>query len=295
MKYIYKITLVFCVFLVQCTWAQQDPQRTFYKFNMNLINPAFAGTADSSELSLSMRSQWASVEGAPQSQSVFFSAPVGNKVGLGVSILNDKTFIENQTWLAIDFSYHLTLKENLDLFFGLKTGANSYGANTAGLVTYGIGQDASLANFESRFNYNIGIGFYLRHNNYFLSLSAPRLLTPNRLKLQNGNAFVSVDKRHLYLAGGYDFQLKENMQLETSSIVRYVNATPLSVEVTSIFNFNYRFKFGASYRYNAAVSGLMLFEISSGCTLGYAYETATQNAINALDNSSHELFMRLVL
>ena len=34
---------------------------------------------------------------APETQSFFFSKPMGSKVGLGVSVVNDRTFIENQT------------------------------------------------------------------------------------------------------------------------------------------------------------------------------------------------------
>ena len=32
--------------------AQQDPNFTLYNFNMNIINPAYAGTKDSPELNL---------------------------------------------------------------------------------------------------------------------------------------------------------------------------------------------------------------------------------------------------
>lgn len=295
MKVIYRITLI--PFLISCLLsnAQQDPQYAFYRYNMNLFNPAFAGSGEGGEFVLGLRSQWAGVQGAPESQSALFSTPMGNKVGLGVSILNDQTFIENQTWAAVDFSYRLRLNDSYELFMGLKASGQNYSANTAGLTTYGVGQDGTLSDFNSRFTPNVGVGFYLKHATHFISLSAPKLLTPDRLQEQDGEAFLSMDRRHVYLAGGYDFILSKTLTLQASSMFRYVDASPISFDLTTIIDIGQKFKVGASYRYDAALSGLFLFNISPKFNVGYAYEAALQNSISAVDNSSHELFMRLAL
>lgn len=95
MKLVYKIILVLGLFAVTNLEAQQDPNYSFYGYNMNLINPAFAGTEEKTNVGLNMRSQWAGVKGAPQTQSIFFGTPTTNKLGIGVSIINDKTFIES--------------------------------------------------------------------------------------------------------------------------------------------------------------------------------------------------------
>ncbi|MBA4746883.1 MAG: type IX secretion system membrane protein PorP/SprF [Muricauda sp.] len=273
--------------------AQQDPNYTFYRYNMNIYNPAFAGSSEAAEFSLGIRSQWAGIEGAPESQSAIFGMPVGKNVGLGVSILNDKTFIEQQTWMAIDVSYNIQLDEEHTLYFGIKGSANSYDANTQGLVTYGVGQDGALVDYDSRFTPNVGAGVYLKHDRYFASLSAPKLLTPERLKERDGNAYLGVDSMHAYLSGGYTFLLGKTLDLKTMGMLRYVDASPISVEVTGILDFGERFEFGASYRYDESISGLFLFNISNGFNLGYAYETSIQNPIDGLDNNTHELFMRL--
>lgn len=275
--------------------AQQDPNHTFYRYNMNIYNPAYAGSADAAELTLGLRSQWASVQGAPESLSAIFGMPVGKNVGLGVSILNDRTFIERQTWLAIDVSYRVQLTENTDLYLGIKGSANSYDANTQGLITYGVGQDGSLMDYESRFTPNVGVGAYLKGLNYFISLSAPKLLSPERLQERNGSAFLGEDRLHTYLSGGYDFILGKGLDLKTMTMLRYERSSPLSVELTGILVFGQKFELGTSYRFNESISGLFLFNISNGFKIGYAYETALQNEINGLDNATHELFMRLGL
>nr|WP_321413233.1 type IX secretion system membrane protein PorP/SprF [uncultured Allomuricauda sp.] len=294
MKLIYKIQiLVTFLALSASVKAQQDPNYTFYRYNMNIYNPAFAGSSEAAEFSLGIRSQWAGIEGAPESQSAIFGMPVGRNVGLGVSILNDKTFIEKQTWVAIDMSYNVQLNEELSLYFGIKGSANSYDANTQGLVTYGMGQDGTLMDYNSRFTPNVGAGAYLKHDRYFVSLSAPKLLTPDRMKERDGNAYLGADRRHAYLSGGYTFLLGKTLDLKTMGMLRYVDASPVSVELTGILDFGERFEFGASYRYDESISGLFLFNISNGFNLGYAYETSIQNPIDGLDNNTHELFMRL--
>ena len=296
MNFINKFQILIAVLVLSVsTYAQQDPNYSFYRYNMNIYNPAFAGSSEAAEFSLGIRSQWAGIEGAPESQSAIFGMPMGRNVGLGVSILNDKTFIEQQTWLAIDVSYNIKLDDEHTLYFGIKGSANSYDANTQGLVTYGVGQDGTLSDFDSRFTPNVGAGIYLKHDRYFASLSAPKLLTPDRLKERDGNAYLDKDRVHIYLSGGYTFLLGKRLDLKTMSMLRYVNASPISVELTGILDFGERFEFGASYRYDESVSGLFLFNISSGFNLGYAYETSIQNPIDGLDNNTHEIFMRLKL
>nr|WP_293300048.1 type IX secretion system membrane protein PorP/SprF [Allomuricauda sp.] len=273
--------------------AQQDPNYTFYRYNMNIYNPAFAGSSEAAEFSLGIRSQWAGIEGAPESQSAIFGMPMGKNVGLGASILNDRTFIEQQTWVAIDISYYIDLDEEHRLYFGIKGSANSYDANTNGLVTYGVGQDGALTDYESRFTPNVGAGAYMKHDRYFVSLSAPKLLTPDRLQERDGNAYLGADRMHAYLSGGYSFFLGKTLDLKTMGMFRYVDASPISLEVTGILDFGERFEFGASYRHDESISGLVLFNVSNGFNLGYAYETSIQNSIDGLDNNTHELFMRL--
>ena len=285
--------LVLLLVLSLSASAQQDPNYTFYRYNMNIYNPAFAGSSEAAEFSLGIRSQWAGIEGAPESQSAIFGMPVGKNIGLGASILNDKTFIEQQTWAAIDVSYNIQLDDEHMLYFGIKGSANSYDANTQGLVTYGVGQDGTLVDYDSRFTPNVGAGVYLKHDRYFASLSAPKLLTPDRLQERDGNAYLGVDRMHAYLSGGYTFLLGRTLDLKTMGMLRYVDASPISVEFTGILDFGERFELGASYRYDESISGLFLFNISSGFNLGYAYETSIQNQIDGLDNNTHELFMRL--
>ncbi|MGB5554454.1 MAG: type IX secretion system membrane protein PorP/SprF [Flavobacteriaceae bacterium] len=293
-NHIYRIFVLFMLLAIGDLSAQQDPNYTFYRFNMNLINPAFAGANETTDFGINIRSQWAGVQGAPETQSFIFGTPIGSNVGIGLSIINDKTFIENQTSLSLDFSYKVHLNDNHDLYFGLKGSFASYDANTEGLVTYGIQQDASLMNIDGRFNPNVGAGIYLKHERYFLSISAPKILTPDRLEQNDGLARLGVDKTHIYLAGGYDIDLSDSILFKPSTLIRYVDAAPLSVDLTGIIEFNQKFGIGAGYRLNESVSGLFMFK-TNWLDIGYAYEMALESSVRNIDNGTHEIIMSLKL
>lgn len=275
--------------------AQQDPNFTFYRYNMNLINPAYAGAKGVTDIGVGIRSQWASVEGSPETQTVFFGTPVRNNLGVGISILNDKTFIENQTSVMLDFSYHLQLSENTHLFLGIKAGLNSYKVNTDGLITYSIQSDPSLTNISGNFSPNIGTGAYLKGKSFFASLSVPRILTPNRLDNDDGIAKQGEDKIHVYATAGYYIPLNNSITFKPSILARYVNATPLSVDFTAAFMLGKRFEPGVAYRLDEGFGGFFIFKASKSLQLGYAYEIATENTIANFSNATHELLLKLNL
>lgn len=294
MKLIYKIMLLVLI-TATAVHAQQDPNYTFYVYNMNLINPAYAGASGTTDVGVNVRSQWSNVKGAPETQSFIFGTPVGKNVGVGISVISDKTFIERQTSLALDFSYHLQLSETHDLYFGLKGSFNSYDANTEGLVTYGIQQDPNLMNLNGRFTPNFGTGVYLRHQDYFLSLSLPKILSPDRLNEDDGVATTGADRKHMYLAGGYNFILNGNTVLKPSVLLRYVDASPLSIDLTALIAFNDSFDLGAAYRIDESISGLAIFKVAKTMQIGYAYEASTNSSVRNLDNGTHEIMLKLSL
>ena len=164
---------------------------------MNVINPAYAGADAPNMLSLTSRRQWTSIENAPNTIALAFSSARKNNVGLGVSVVSDKIFIEQQTFAYVDFSYKLELSSDAQLFFGLKGGGNFYRADPTLLNTYDpISDPTQIA--LSRFNPNIGIGFYLKHKDYFVSLSTPKMLDTKRAKEEDGFATAATDQAHYY-------------------------------------------------------------------------------------------------
>lgn len=273
-------------------WGQQESIITFYNNHMNLINPAFVGVDKNTSIQSTIREQWTGVKDAPSTQAISFMTPIGDKkLAMGISLINDEVFIEKQVFVAVDLSYEVTLNDKLNLHMGLKVGGNNYQVNTAGLQTYNIVEDPSLESV-SRFNPNVGIGFYLKHQKYFVSLSTPKMLNTERAKNEDGFATVATDRAHFYLSSGYTFTINENMDLQPTFLIRYVNGAPFSTDFTTNLIINDGFTFGVTYRTDQSFAGLAHFKITENIYLGYAYEYSTRSQLIGRVNGSNEFFLK---
>ena len=100
-------------------YAQQQPNYALYRYTMNAINPAYAGADGVSRLTANFRSQWVSVEDAPETQTLFFETSLNDNVGLGLSIVNDDVFANENTTFVVDFSYKLKFNESFEVIKGI--------------------------------------------------------------------------------------------------------------------------------------------------------------------------------
>ena len=253
MKRIVFYLLIFCASTVL---AQQESTIGFYQNHLNLVNPAYNSVDGKTYFKAGVRSQWSGVGEAPETQMFSFMTPVHDKIGLGISVVNDQIFIEKQTFVSVDFSYKVQLNESHALYMGVKAGANNYRVNTAGLNTYNIVQDPSLGDI-SQLNPNVGVGFYLQHENYFVTLSTPRLLNTERAKNEDGFATVATDRVHYYLGAGYDFGLGESFSLQPTFLMRYVDGAPVSTDITAKAVYQEKYQLGVNYRTDNSLGALV--------------------------------------
>ena len=289
-----KKTIILLVLLLATSsslLAQQESMITFYKDHLNLVNPAFVGTEEGTIFQSTIRQQWTGIKDAPSTQAISFMTPLGKKLALGLSFVHDKVFIEKQSFVTLDLSYNVTLTDELDLYMGIKAGGNNYEVNTTGLETYNIVGDPSLVPI-SRFNPNVGIGFYLKHDKFYVSLSTPKMLNTERAKNQDGYATVTTDRVHYYFSGGYNFDVSENVELVPSVMVRYVNGAPFSTDFTATTIINEGFHLGATYRTDKSLAGLAKIKISKKFMLGYAYEYSLRKELLGRANGSNEFYLK---
>lgn len=287
--------ILFALFLAGSAIAQQDPSYIFYRYNMNFVNPSHAGAEGRTEFSANVRSQWSGVAGAPETQSFLAGTYLGRNVGLGVSVINDKTFIETQTSVAIDFSYKVQWDNYTNIYFGLKASGNSYNANTDGLMTFGIQSDPSLMAIDGGITPNVGAGFYFQNRKLLLSLSVPKILKPKRLERDGGLAKLGRNKIHMYLMGAYDLELDEKLTLKPSTMLRYIESAPVSWDLTMALNYSEIMEFGAAYRLDEGFGGFLILNVVNSLKVGYAYEASIQSALNNTNNGTHEIMLKLSL
>lgn len=291
MKKIQNMLAIILLLVSSAVLAQQETVYTFYRQHMNLVNPAYAGVDSITVVSSTLRKQWTGIANAPETQAISFGTSLGKKVGFGMTVINDQTFIEKQTFVSLDFSYKLKMSETADVYFGIKAGGSSYNVNTSGLETYNVQADPALASI-STFNPNIGVGAVYKEGPMYISLSIPRLLNTKRATNDAGYASVATDSPHIYLSGGYDIPLQgefSSLILKPSAMMRYVSGAPVSVDFTTMLQIEKVFELGAMYRTDKAYAAMATVLISNRLLFGFAYEMSTQPTLAAARNTNEIL------
>ena len=197
------------IFLSLNIWSQQEGLVSQYRQQMSLFNPAAVSVDGVSRLSILHRRQWVNIPSSPISTSLTYGFYSGKNVGLGLSIVSDKVFIEQSTFVGIDYSYRLQLDQLTTLYLGVKAGGNFYSLNTFNLNTYNPSYiDPSLSSM-SNFMPNLGVGAYIKRGDFYLSIGIPRLLSTERARTSNGRVTSVRDLLHVYSSVGYDFVLNK--------------------------------------------------------------------------------------
>ena len=268
--------------------AQQDAYLSLYQFNMTLINPAYAGAEGMHVISMNSRNQWSNAEDSPKTTALSYSVAGGKNVGLGISVVSDQIFIEKQTNITADFSYRLTLANDAALFLGIKAGGNSYSADPSQLRSYRPELDP-VKKPLSRFNPNMGVGFYYQSSNYWFSGAMPRLFNAKR----DGDVEIqSRDRIHTYLAAGAMFSFNETFILKPHLMYRKTKGIGAVTDVGIKAVYSSRFELGLSARTGSIFSLQALVIVNENFSLGYAYDTYGDDQLSGINFKAHEIAMR---
>lgn len=275
--------------------AQQDAQFTQYMYNTINVNPAYAGSRQSMSIFALHRSQWVGLDGAPVTNTASINTPINNsRVGLGVSVINDKIGPSDENNLAVDFSYNIDTSDKFKLAFGIKASANLLNVNFNKLNQYDANDYSFENNIDNKFSPNIGVGFYWYSDRAYIGLSAPNLLETKHFDKYAGtgaNSYIARERINYYLTAGHVFDLDYNLKFKPAMLVKLVQGAPLQVDVSANFLINEKFTIGAAYRWSAALSALVGFQISDSLFIGYGYDLETTRLAN-YNSGSHEVFLR---
>ncbi len=285
--------------------AQQDPQYTQYIFNQQVINPAYVGSRGTLSIVGLHRSQWVEIPGAPRTQTLGIHSPIGKsgRVGLGVNVVHDEIGITQEDYLTADFSYTIPTSEKGSLALGLKAGVNLLDVDFSALNPAQTGIDPELQNnIDNRLSPNIGLGVFYYTNKFYLGLSVPNLVETNHFDNFNNITQSSVstilpsERINYYLSSGYTFDLSDKVKFKPAVLSKIVGGSPLQLDLTANFLLFDRLTLGAAYRWSAAFSGLVAFQISEGLLIGFGYDRETTELGNtSFNDGSFEILVRFEL
>lgn len=284
-----KLLLISLMFTALGSYAQQDAQFTQYMYNTINVNPAYAGSRGAMSIFALHRTQWVGLDGAPTTNAVSINTPFNNsRLGLGVSLINDKIGPMHENTISTDLSYTIPTSETVKLSFGVKATVNLFDIDINKL-TPAQGGDPSLQGFNNKISPNIGAGVYLHSDKAYVGLSIPNFIESNRY--DDNDTKVFKEKINYYLIAGYVMDLSYNLKFKPALLTKMVQGAPLQVDVSGNFMFNDKFTLGLAYRWSAAMSAMVGFQVSDAMYIGYGYDLETTKLDN-YNSGSHEIFLR---
>jgi type IX secretion system PorP/SprF family membrane protein len=287
-----KIILIAILISQALCFAQQDSQYTQYMYNTVNVNPAYAGSRETLSVFLLHRNQWVGLDGAPVTNNVSLNTPIGDSnFGLGFSIINDKIGPTTENQISADLAYFIQISENYKLSLGMKGTANLFNLDVNKLNIYDQ-NDPQFQNLNSDFTPNVGAGVYLFSENTYFGVSVPNLFETKHF--DDNEVAITREKMHYYVIGGHVFDISPSLKFKPAFLTKIVEGAPLQADITANFLINDKLTLGAAYRWSAAISGLIGFQISESWFIGYGYDMETTKLSN-YNSGSHEIFLRYEL
>jgi len=285
MKKIKILLSVLGLLSITTMFGQQDPQYTQYMYNMNILNPAYAGSKGVGSIGLLARSQWVGVDGAPQTVTLSAHTPLGNALGGGISVIHDEIGPAKEDNVYVDFSYTIATSEVGRLAFGIKAGMTFLD------VREFITTDPDPENVPiHESSPNFGAGMYYYTDKFYLGLSAPNLLETRYLEKEDGYVSTVSERMHYFLAAGYVFQVSDNLKLKPSTMIKATQGSPLSVDLSANLLVDERVEIGLSHRFDDSFSAMVGFQVNEDFRIGYAYDH-TNSSFGAFNSGSHEIML----
>ncbi|WP_306641172.1 PorP/SprF family type IX secretion system membrane protein [Sanyastnella coralliicola] len=291
-----KYTLVFAIaaFSFGKVSAQQDPMYTQYMYNMLVVNPAYAGSADLLTMNAMYRDQWVDFDGAPRTQTFSMHSPLKREsISVGGSVINDSHGVMRQTMVFGDISYRIFFDKS-KLAFGLKAGINLLQANLQDLNPVTDGDPAFQENINNKPLPNFGAGVMWYTDRTYVGVSVPKLLANKLIDGSLPDFNANTERQHFFLIAGTVIEINNYVQFKPSGALRVVNGAPPSFDATANFLLYERLWIGAMYRFQESTGMLFQYEVNNRLRVGYSYDYSLTD-IGNYSSGSHEIMLGLDL
>jgi len=280
-------------------------------FNTLVINPAYAGYRETQNISLLHRDQWTGFDGAPKTQSLIVDGAFGDnkKVGLGLSIINDKAGLQRQTSAHANYAYRIPVGEDARLAFGISVGLGQFTLNSSSANL----QDETDPNFADKQTFFVPearFGIHYSNAKFYAGLSATNLISNSINYEQVGKNTIARRGRNYFLTAGYLVDLNSNFKFKPSFLIREDIKGPTNLDVNSYVLIKEALWIGATYRTGVnlwkkndwnngtfnqnSLVGVVEAFVLKNLRVGYSYDYSL-SSLGDYSNGTHEISLGLIL
>lgn len=273
--------------------SQQEYTYTFFGDNMAFFNPAAVGTNEYSSFTGSFRKQWVNFEGSPTSGGVTYEAPLKKyNMGLGGMIYQDHIGVTDQTNIAALYSYQLKLNAKNKLAFGVNAGIDLVNTKFNRLVYWDPNDEIFDEDYVNLFVPHLGIGAHYYTDKLYIGISVPRIISINSEQFNS----ISFDDApslvtHYYLTAGYRFDLKYDISIKPSLLLKYTDNAPPRGDISLTTYYKEMIGVGIAYKSLGFLSTFLKYNYKDAVVFGYGFDFSF-NPIRKYSKGSHEFMIQ---
>ena len=273
--------------------AQYDAMFTQYMFNEMYINPAYAGSKEAMAVNLTHRQQWVNFPGRPITSAFTLHGPLSNnKMGLGISVLNEQIGKLSRNLVYINYAYRIKTGEKGHLAFGLMAGIHNQINKLSELKPSETGDIQVSQNTPSLITPNFGTGIYYSTKKFYAGISIPRMVDDSYLFNQAGNITTSTkitpNKLHYYFTVGKVFEINDGLLIKPQAMVKAVQNAPIQLDLNVNFLIQNKIWTGISYRSGSDISALIGIQVNPQFLINYSYDYSLTK-VQKYSQGSHEI------
>jgi type IX secretion system PorP/SprF family membrane protein len=255
------------------TSAQFFAQQSLYTYNSLPINGAAVGKDNALSVTMSNRTMWRGIVGAPKTQYLNVHMPLKNEnFAVGVQVMNDKIGVTHRTGFFGTGAYRFSLNNKGKVAFGLTAGIVSNRNMWSEVITTNIGDESFDIGNISFWMPNFGASVYYHDKKSFVGFSIPQLFTETYAGGGKYKAEHDMSNYSLHLLGGRTFDLKNNMYVRPSALLKYHARSGPQADLTAVAGHNNIGEIGITYRPNQAMVLLLQAKVNDQLRIAYGYD-----------------------
>ncbi len=154
------------------------------------------------------------------------------------------------------------------------------------------GPDPTLQqDIDNKFSPNIGAGVYYHTDHFYAGFSVPRMLETTHF--EKSSLSTASENMNFYLITGYVYDMNPFWKFKPALLTKVVRGAPLQLDLSANFMYNEKLILGAAYRWDAAVSAMVGFQVSPEFLIGLAYDREiTELGQATFNDGSFEVILR---
>ncbi|NTS41752.1 PorP/SprF family type IX secretion system membrane protein [Flavisolibacter sp. BT320] len=288
--------LIFLLLTSNAVYSQQLNTSSFYELLPVLHNPATAGSQQQAFIGSSFKTQWGSMPGSPKTGLLYGQTFLPKaRLGLGGYIYHDVTGPTARTGLQMAYAYHIPVKENSSVSFGLEARLQQLSFDREKLQQELGGIDPVVAGSHSRIKADAGAGIAYSSPRFQAGIAISQLVQSkyNLYELVGTEAAQSKLYRHYYLHGNYTFIADEFTKITPNLLLIYLPNAPVEVQGGTRIMHNDLLWYGLSWR---ARQGWMIsagVKLKEKFTAGYSFDIYNAPlTVYQKGSSGHELLLQ---